>query len=130
MVADTTVLDSPVRRTTLTRRTCWPAFLEPQPARNELMATISTSSCDQGIRADLAAFGPDSSIVDRLLLAACEAAQACRSLTANDRRSCASKLFDVPPESELSSAFVMAYQNELDAMAWRRQFEKRLATRA
>jgi len=73
---------------------------------------------------------PDSSIVDRLLLAACVAAQTCRSLSANDLRSCASTLFEVPPESELSTAFVMAYQNERDAMAGRRQLEKRLATQA
>jgi hypothetical protein len=96
----------------------------------ELMATISTSSCDEGIRTDLAVMAPDSSIVDRLLLAAWEAARACRSLSANDLRSCASKVFDVPPECELSSAFAMAYQNEPDAMAGRRQFEKRLETRA
>jgi hypothetical protein len=56
------------------------------------MATISTSFCDQGIRTDLAVMAPDSSIVDRLLLAACEAAQTCRILSANDLHSCASKV--------------------------------------
>jgi hypothetical protein len=97
------------------------------------MATTSTSCCDEDtcIRTDLAALlEPDSPIVDRLLLAACVAAQTCRSLSANDLRSCASKLFDVPAECQLSSAFVAAYQNERDAIAGRRQIEKCRATKA
>jgi hypothetical protein len=58
------------------------------------------------------------------MLAACVAAQTCRSLSATDLRSCAAKLFDVPPECELASAFVMAYQVE------RRQIAKRQAMTA
>ena len=77
------------------------------------------------IRAELTELlDPDSPIVDRLLLAACVAAQTCRSLGANDLRSCASKLFDVPLECKLSDAFAMAYQAERDRMAGRRQTEK------
>jgi hypothetical protein len=77
------------------------------------------------IRAELAELlDPDSSIVDRLLLAACVAAQTCRSLGANDLRSCASKLFDVPRECKLTDAFVHAYQTERDRMAGRRLTEK------
>src|SRR5580704_11190180 len=72
---------------------------------------------------------PDGSIVDRVLLAACVAAQTCRSVGANDLRSCASKLFDVPPECKLTDAFVMAYQTERDRMAGRRQTEKYQALR-
>jgi hypothetical protein len=95
------------------------------------MATISTYACDPGIRTDLATLmEPDSSIVNRLLLAACVAAKTCRGLSANELRSCASKLFDVSEECELSSAFVMAYQNERDAMAGRYQFEKRMVLKA
>jgi hypothetical protein len=67
---------------------------------------------------------PDGSIVDRLLVAACVAAQTCRSLGASDLRRCASKLFDVPTECKLTDAFVMAYQTERDRMAGRRQTER------
>jgi hypothetical protein len=82
------------------------------------------------IRAELTQrLDPDSSIVDRLLVAACVAAQTCRSLGANDLRSCASKLFDVPAECKLTDAFVMAYQTERDRMAGRRQTEKYQALR-
>ncbi len=77
------------------------------------------------IRAELPELlDPDGSIVDRLLLAACVAAQTCRSLGTNDLRSCASQLFDVPLECELTDAFVMAYQTERDRMAGHRQTEK------
>jgi hypothetical protein len=55
------------------------------------------------------------------MLAACVAAQTCRSLSPTDLRTCATNLFDVPPECELASAFVMAYQVE------RRQIAKRQA---
>src|SRR5580658_5935934 len=80
---------------------------------------------DTCIRAELTELlDPDSSIVDRLLIAACVAAQTCRSLGANDLRSCASKLFDVPAECKLTDAFVMAYQTERDRMACRRQTER------
>jgi hypothetical protein len=82
------------------------------------------------IRAELAdLLDQDSSIVDRLLVAACVAAQTCRSLGASDLRSCASKLFDVPAECTLTDAFVMAYQTERDRMAGRRQMEKYQALR-
>jgi hypothetical protein len=77
------------------------------------------------IRAELTELlDPDSPIVDRLLVAACVAAQTCRSLGANDLRSCASKLFDVPQECKLTDAFVHAYQTERDRMAGRRQTER------
>lgn len=80
---------------------------------------------DTCIRAELTELlDPDGSIVDRLLLGACVAAQTCRSLGANDLRSCASKLFDVPADCKLTDAFVMAYQTERDRMAGRRQTEK------
>ena len=82
------------------------------------------------IRAELTKLlDPDGSIVDRLLVAACVAAQTCRSVGANDLRSCASKLFDVPRECRLTDAFVMAYQTERDRMAGRRQTEKYQALR-
>src|SRR5579863_2637845 len=77
------------------------------------------------IRAELSELlDPDSSLVDRVLLAACVAAQTCRSLGANDLRSCASGLFDVPLECKLSDAFVHAYQAERYAMTGRRELEK------
>jgi hypothetical protein len=58
------------------------------------------------------------------MLAACVAAETCRSLSETELRTCATKLFDVPPECELASAFVMAYQVE------RRQLAKRWAMTA
>jgi len=58
------------------------------------------------------------------MLAACVAAQTCRSLSATDLRGCATTLFEVPPDCELASAFVMAYQVE------RRQIEMRRAMAA
>jgi|SRR5580698_1717994 hypothetical protein len=85
---------------------------------------------DTCIRAELTELlDRDGSIVDRLLLAACVAAQTCRSLGANDLRSCATKLFDVPRECKLTDAFVHAYQTERDRMAGRRQTEKYQALR-
>jgi hypothetical protein len=83
---------------------------------------VTTSSPCFELRTHLAALlVPDSPIVDRLLLAACVAAQTCRSLSVNDLRNCAAKLFDVSPEGELAGAFVTAYEHERDAMAAQRQ---------
>jgi hypothetical protein len=85
------------------------------------MATSTSRPCcgdDTCIQTEIASLlGPNSSIVDRLLLAACILARTCRCLSANDLRNRASRLFGMSPECELSSAFVSAYQNERDAVA-------------
>jgi hypothetical protein len=95
------------------------------------MATsISRPYCSDNtrIQAEIATLlGPDSSIVDRILLGACILARTCHCLSANDLRNCASKLFGMSPECELSSAFVTAYQTERDAIAGHRQIEKHRA---
>jgi hypothetical protein len=91
------------------------------------MATTYRPNCGQHacIRDQLTALlEPDSSIVDRLLLVACVVAQTCGSLAAGDLRRCATSLFGVRAESELTGAFITAYQNERDRMAGRRQMEK------
>lgn len=91
------------------------------------MPTTSRPCCDQDtcIRTELATLlEPDSSIVDRICVAACVVAQTCGTLGPDDLHSCASKLFDVYPECELTSAFVLAYQTERDAIAERRKLEK------
>jgi hypothetical protein len=95
------------------------------------MATSTSRPCcgdNTCIRTEIATLlGPDSSIVDRILLGACILARTCRCLSPNDLRNCASKLFGLSPECELSSAFVSAYQNERDAIAGHRQIEKHRA---
>ncbi len=67
---------------------------------------------------------PDHPIVDRVCLAACVVAQTCGNVAEGELQECAAKLFDVPPECELSRAFVMAYEAERRAIALRRQVEK------
>lgn len=93
------------------------------------MAGLRTSRpcCDQEtcIRRELAILlDPDAPIVDRVVAAACEVAQTCSSLSAHDLHSCASKIFDVLPECDLSNTFVMAYQTERDAIAGQRLIER------
>lgn len=90
----------------------------------------SRPCCDQDtcIRQELAALlDPGAPIVDRAVEAACEVAQTCATLSPGDLRSCASKIFDVLPECDLSSAFVMAYQTERDAIAGQRLIERERA---
>lgn len=95
------------------------------------MATSTSQPCcgdSTCIQAEIASLlGPDSSIVDRILLAACLLARTCRCLSARDLRNCASTLFGMSPECELSTAFVSAYQNERDTIAGHRQLEKHRA---
>ncbi len=95
------------------------------------MASNSSSCCDQDtcIRKQLASLlEPDSPIVDRICVAACVVAQTCHNLEEDDLRLCASRLFDVSPECELTNAFIVAYQTERDAMANRKDMEKLRAT--
>ena len=67
---------------------------------------------------------PEHPIVDRVCLAACVVAQTCGNVATEELRECAAKLFDVPPECELSGAFVLAYETERDAITQRRRTEK------
>ena len=96
------------------------------------METKSQSCCDTGncIGKELASLlDPEAPIVDRISVAACGVAQTCGSLDIEELQFCAARLFDVPPECDLASAFVIAYETERDAMAERRRYEKRRATR-
>ena len=91
------------------------------------MATNSKPCCDQDtcIRKEIASLlQPDAPITDRICLAACVVAQTCSNLMEDDLHQCAARLFDVPPECELTKAFVVAYETERDAMVDRREAEK------
>jgi hypothetical protein len=73
------------------------------------MATAYRPNCGQDtcIRVQFTALlEPSTSVVDRVLLVACVLAQTCGSLAAKDLRRCASGLFGVGDESELSRAFI------------------------
>jgi hypothetical protein len=95
------------------------------------MPTNSTACCghDTCIRKELAALlEPDSSILDRICVTANVVAQTCSSLGTTDLQSCASKLFNVFPECELTSEFVRAYRTERDRIAARRRIERIVRT--
>lgn len=70
---------------------------------------------------------PGAPIVDRVIAAACEVAQTCATLSPQDLHGCASKIFDVLPECDLSSTFVMAYQTERDAIAGQKMIQSQPA---
>ena len=89
---------------------------------------LARSCCDEDtcIRKDLATLvDPDSPIEDRVYVAASAVAHTCGKLTAEELSVCATRLFDSPPECDLTKAFVIAYQTERDALAGRRDIEKR-----
>jgi len=68
---------------------------------------------DQCIREALAQiFNPNLPIADRIQVAAAATVITCGTLTPEQQHECASRLFDVAPESTLAKAFVFAYQIE------------------
>ncbi len=88
------------------------------------------SCCDEDscIRKDIAnLLDPDSPVVDRVYVAATAVARTCGKLTSDELRVCAARLFESPPECDLTKAFVIAYQTERDALAGQRDIEKRRA---
>ncbi len=106
---------------------------QPSPPAYNLESSLrppARSCCDQDtcIRKDLATLGdPDSPIEDRVYVAASAVARTCGKLTVDELSVCASRLFDSPPECDLTKAFVIAYQTERDALAGRHDIEKRRA---
>jgi len=116
-------------------------FRRSQPSATELnvfptlpsesIPAVGTRSCcddDSCIRKDIANLvDPDSPIVDRVYVAATAVARTCGKLTSDELHVCATRLFDSPPECDLTKAFVIAYQTERDALAGQRDIEKRRA---
>lgn len=86
--------------------------------------------CDDGncLRTELAQlYDPESPLVDRVNLAACAVAHTCGKLTSEELQFCFSRLFEIAPECTLCDAFVVAYQTERDALAGKRDIQRRRA---
>jgi hypothetical protein len=93
-------------------------------------ALVNRPCCDEDacIRKDIAHLvDPDSPIEDRICTAASAVARSCGKLTPAELRFCASRLFDVPAECDLAKTFMIAYQTERDALAGKKDLEKRRA---
>jgi len=67
---------------------------------------------------------PDAPIVDRISVAACIVAQTCRNAERTDLEQCAARLFNVPPECELTAVFIEVYRAECKAIVERSESEK------
>jgi hypothetical protein len=90
------------------------------------METLSRLCCDEDtcIRKELnSLLDPDAPIVDRIHVAACAIATTCGKLTIDEQHSCASRIFDVPPECALADAFAIAYQTERDYVVGKRDIK-------
>lgn len=86
--------------------------------------------CEEGncLRTELdQLFAPESSLPDRINVAACAVAHTCGKLSAEDLQFCFSRLFEITPECSLCDAFRIAYQTERDALAGKRDIEKKRA---
>jgi hypothetical protein len=86
--------------------------------------------CEDGncLRTELAQlFDPQSSLADRVNVAACAVAHTCGNLDYDELRFCFSRLFEIAPECSLCDAFIVAYQTERDALAGKRDIQKRRA---
>lgn len=86
--------------------------------------------CEDGncLRTKLAQlFDPSSCLVDRVNVAACAVAHTCGKLNSEELQFCFSRLFEIAPECTLCDAFVVAYQTERDALAGKRDIQKRRA---
>jgi len=80
---------------------------------------------DTCIKKDLAELlEPDSSIVERVHVAACAVARTCGKLTPDQLSFCAAQLFETTPECQLTSEFIIAYQIERDTLDGKRQIAK------
>lgn len=104
--------------------------IQASKQETESLPAFGRTCCDEDtcIRKDIAhLLEPDSPIEDRIYTAASAVARTCGSLTPQELNLCASRLFDSPSECDLTKAFVIAYQTERDAIAGRRDIEKRRA---
>ncbi len=91
---------------------------------------IAKSCCDPDtcIRREISSLlDPDSPIVDRIYVAPCAVAMTCGELSKDELHACGAKMFDVPPECQLTKAFVVAYQTERDARLGRIEIERERA---
>jgi hypothetical protein len=61
--------------------------------------------------------GPDESITDQILEAACELAHKRRKLSLKEQRVCVTELFELPASCSLVDEFAIAYQTERDYIA-------------
>ena len=109
-----------------------PAFVE-QRIDVPSEALVSRPCCDEDacIRKDIAnLLEPESSIEDRVCLAASAVARTCGKLNPAELRFCASRLFDVPAECDLAKTFLVAYQTERDALDGERDLKRRASGQA
>ena len=102
-----------------------------EPLKGATLEVLVTRPCcdeDACVRKEIAhLFDPEVPIDDRICTAASAVALTCGSLTPPELRYCASKMFDVPPECDLASTFIAAYQIERDALDGKRDLEARRA---
>ena len=70
-------------------------------------------------------FDPDSAIEDRVTVAACAVAHTCKNLECSELEFCFTKLFDTPSDCRLCEQFVVAYQIERDAIAGKREIDRK-----
>lgn len=99
-------------------------------APRKLDVLVTRPCCDEDacVRKDIAhLLDPDLPIEDRICTAASAVALTCGSLNPSELRYCASRMFDVPPECDLASTFIAAYQTERDALDGKRDLEHRRA---
>lgn len=92
------------------------------------MFSISRPCCDEDscIRKELNdIIDPEAPIVQRIHVAACEVARICGSLNRQELNLCASRLFDLTPECDLTREFATAYQAELAMLMGKADIEKR-----
>jgi len=94
----------------------------------EVLVTRPCCDEDSCVRKEIAhLLDPEAPIEDRICTAASAVALTCGNLNPSELRYCASKMLDVPPECDLASTFVMAYQTERDALDGKRDLEKKRA---
>ena len=94
---------------------------ERAPAASPTSRSCCTGSC---IRKNIAnPLDPGSAIEERLCVLAAAVARTCGSLDPQELEFCVTRLFDVPPECDLTKLFVAAYQTERDALEGRRDID-------
>ena len=102
--------------------------LPVESARQGVNARVMPNPCcdeDTCIKKDIEALlEPDSSITDRVRVAACAVARTCGRLSPDDLSFCAAQLFEVTPECHLTEEFIVAYQIERDTLDGKREIAK------
>jgi hypothetical protein len=103
-------------------------FFQLEAAAQGAAARIKPKHCcdeDTCIKKDIEELlEPDSSITDRVRVAACAVARTCGRLSPDDLSFCAAQLFEVTPECHLTEEFIVAYQIERDALDGKREIAK------